>query len=157
MVLDSENKYACSDVNKVLNKAQIKVSKAQNRQVLCHIMQIRELEILIEYFVGLKSHQFSSRYEKRLDNIRPRFVDSFQVLEEVNNNLIIVVEGERTAVCLHQGIGYKFRNDTESSQMLNGESQIPDHAILLYNLFRHAIYLIAMLFSWETYIRTCLL
>lgn len=52
------------------------------------------------------------------------FVRHFEVLEVVNYINIVDVEGERTPVNLSQVRVYTFRNDSESSQMASGYSQL---------------------------------
>lgn len=49
----------------------------------------------------------------------------------VNNNLLLDVEAERTTWNLDQVKAYKFRENSETSQMLNGNSNVTDRVTLV--------------------------
>lgn len=90
------------DLDKLVRKAQVQINKAQMRQVLYYNTKRRELEVKGGDFVMLEKHWLSERHQKRVAKFDPKFDGTFRGLDLVNNNLIIVVEDERTTVNLDQ-------------------------------------------------------
>lgn len=84
-----------------------------------------ELKKFIYVIVLLKTHWLSSRRQKRVAKFRRKYVGSFRLLKVVNSNLNIDVESNRTKVNLYQIRVCKFKNNTECSRMLSGESHFP--------------------------------
>lgn len=100
-------------------------------------MKRKALEIKVGDFVNIQKHWFISRHQKSMPKCAPIFVGAFRLFEVVNNNLIIDIEGEKTAVTLDQIREYKFKNDNEHSRMSSGQSQCS--WILLILLFSQCL------------------
>lgn len=72
----------------------------------------------------LKKQWLSSRQQKRVAKFGPKFGRPLKVLEVVNNNLVVDVDGERMTVNLDQVRVYKCREDSEASEMLSTNFQL---------------------------------
>lgn len=97
-------------MDKRLKEVNFQISKAQKEKlyVICYNMRRRKLQLKWVISFYWRSISLVHIRKRGRDKFGPKFIDPFEVLEVVNNNLIIDVAGEMITVNLDQGRAYKF-------------------------------------------------
>lgn len=97
--------FICQNGDKLVKEAQVQLLKRRCGRLFIILLERRSYKLQYIFF-HLRS--IGACRQKRVAKFGPIFVSSFKLLEIVNTDLIIDVEGDRATVNLDQVTVYKF-------------------------------------------------